>query len=68
MLNTTLIPPLFGIIGMIVAFIIYGLVMRYDAGTDPVEATLTIKALGKEKKQTVTLDGRYATALEIVVD
>ena len=37
MIDTALIPPVFGIIGMIVAFIIFGLVMRYDAGTDKVK-------------------------------
>ena len=37
MIDTTLIPPVFGIIGMVMAFVIYGLVMRYDAGTDKIK-------------------------------
>ena len=37
MIDITLIPPLFGIAGLIVAFIIFGLVLRYDAGTDKVK-------------------------------
>ncbi len=37
MIDTTLIPPLFGVIGMVMAFVIFGLVMRYDAGTDKVK-------------------------------
>ena len=32
MIDTSLIPPIFGILGLIVAFIIFGLVMRYDEG------------------------------------
>ena len=32
MLDTTLVPPLLGVLGMIVAVIIYGLVKRYDEG------------------------------------
>ena len=37
MIETTLIPPLFGIAGLVVAFIIYGLVKRYDEGEDNVK-------------------------------
>jgi K(+)-stimulated pyrophosphate-energized sodium pump len=37
MIDTTLIPPLFGVIGMVVAFIIFGLVMRYDAGEEKIK-------------------------------
>jgi K(+)-stimulated pyrophosphate-energized sodium pump len=36
MIDTNLIPPLFGIVGLIVAFIIFGLVKRYDAGDEKV--------------------------------
>ncbi|MCB1685180.1 MAG: sodium/proton-translocating pyrophosphatase, partial [Pseudomonadales bacterium] len=36
MIDITLIPPLFGIAGLIVAFIIFGLVLRYDAGNEKV--------------------------------
>ena len=32
MVDTTLVPPLLGVLGMIVAVIIYGLVKRYDEG------------------------------------
>jgi K(+)-stimulated pyrophosphate-energized sodium pump len=34
MINTALIPPVFGIFGLIVAFIIFGLVKRYDEGPE----------------------------------
>ena len=34
MIDTLLIPPVFGIVGLIVAFIIFGLVKRYDAGPE----------------------------------
>jgi K(+)-stimulated pyrophosphate-energized sodium pump len=37
MIDTTLIPPLFGVIGMVVAFIIFGLVKRYDAGEEKIK-------------------------------
>ena len=37
MIETTLIPPLFGIAGLVVAFIIFGLVKRYDEGEDNVK-------------------------------
>ena len=37
MIDTALIPPLFGIVGLIVAFIIFGLVKRYDAGNEKVQ-------------------------------
>ncbi len=32
MIDISLIPPLFGIVGLLVAWIVYGLVMRYDEG------------------------------------
>jgi len=35
--ETTLIPPIFGIVGLIVAFIIFGLVMRYDEGSEKIK-------------------------------
>ncbi|MDH3641009.1 MAG: sodium-translocating pyrophosphatase [Gammaproteobacteria bacterium] len=34
MIETALIPPVFGIVGLIVAFIVFGLVKRYDEGPD----------------------------------
>ena len=37
MIDITLIPPLFGIIGLLVAWVIYGLVTRYSAGEDKVK-------------------------------
>ncbi len=37
MIDTSLIPPIFGIVGLIVAFIIFGLVMRYDEGTEKIK-------------------------------
>jgi len=37
MIDTTLIPPIFGIVGLIVAFIIFGLVKRYDAGSEKIK-------------------------------
>jgi K(+)-stimulated pyrophosphate-energized sodium pump len=37
MIDINLIPPLFGIVGLLVAWIIYGLVMRYDAGSEKVQ-------------------------------
>jgi K(+)-stimulated pyrophosphate-energized sodium pump len=35
--NIALIPPVFGIVGLIVAFIVFGLVKRYDEGTAEVK-------------------------------
>ena len=37
MIDTALIPPAFGVIGLIVAFIVYGLVKRYDEGADNIK-------------------------------
>ena len=37
MIDTALIPPAFGIVGLIVAFIIYGLVLRYDEGPENIK-------------------------------
>ncbi len=37
MIETTLIPPVFGIVGLIVAFVIFGLVMRYDEGPEKIQ-------------------------------
>ena len=37
MIENTLIPPLFGIVGLVFAFIVYGLVKRYDEGSDKVK-------------------------------
>jgi len=37
MIDTSLIPPIFGIVGLIVAFIIFGLVMRYDEGDEKIK-------------------------------
>ncbi len=37
MIDTSLIPPLFGIVGLVVAFIIYGLVKRYDEGDEKIQ-------------------------------
>ncbi len=37
MIDTTLIPPLFGILGLLVAWVVYGLVMRYDEGSEKVK-------------------------------
>ena len=37
MIDTSLIPPIFGILGLIVAFIIFGLVMRYDEGDEKIK-------------------------------
>ena len=37
MIETTLIPPLFGIAGLVVAFIIFRLVKRYDEGEDNIK-------------------------------
>jgi K(+)-stimulated pyrophosphate-energized sodium pump len=37
MIDLKLIPPLFGIAGLLVAWIIFGLVMRYDAGSEKVK-------------------------------
>ncbi len=34
MIDSALIPPAFGIVGLVVAFIIFGLVKRYDEGAD----------------------------------
>ena len=36
MIDTLLIPPVFGVVGLIVAFIIFGLVKRYDAGPEKI--------------------------------
>ena len=35
--SNLILPPLFGIFGLAVAFILYLLVMRYDGGTDKVK-------------------------------
>jgi K(+)-stimulated pyrophosphate-energized sodium pump len=37
MIDTNLIPPIFGILGLIVAFIIFGLVKRYDEGDEKIK-------------------------------
>jgi len=37
MIDINLIPPLFGIAGLLIAWVIFGLVMRYDAGSDKVK-------------------------------
>ena len=37
MIETNLIPPVFGIVGLIVAFIIFGLVLRYDEGEEKIK-------------------------------
>ncbi len=37
MTETTWIPPVFGIVGLIVAFIIFGLVKRYDEGDEKIK-------------------------------
>ena len=37
MIETNLIPPVFGIVGLIVAFIIFALVLRYDEGEEKVK-------------------------------
>jgi len=37
MSDLNLIPPLFGIAGLVVAFIVFGLVKKYDEGTDAVK-------------------------------
>ena len=37
MIDTTLIPPLFGIVGLLVAWVVYGLVTRYSEGEDKVK-------------------------------
>ncbi len=37
MIDITLIPPLLGIVGLLVAWAIYGLVLRYSAGEDKVK-------------------------------
>ncbi len=37
MIDTNLIPPVFGIAGLIVAFIIFGLVKRYDEGDEKIK-------------------------------
>lgn len=37
MTDLVLLPPIFGIVGLIAAFVVYGLVMRYDEGTDAVK-------------------------------
>lgn len=37
MIETTLIPPLFGIVGLVVAFIIFRLVKRYDEGEEKIK-------------------------------
>ena len=31
------LPPLMGVIGLVVAFILYGMVMKYDEGTDAIK-------------------------------
>jgi K(+)-stimulated pyrophosphate-energized sodium pump len=37
MFDLSLIPPLFGIVGLVVAFIIFGLVLRYDEGSEKIK-------------------------------
>jgi len=37
MTDLSLIPPIFGIVGLVMAFIIFGLVMRYDDGTEQIK-------------------------------
>jgi len=37
MIDLALIPPVFGIVGLVVAFIIFGLVKRYDEGDDNIK-------------------------------
>ncbi|MEZ5560693.1 MAG: sodium-translocating pyrophosphatase [Pseudomonadales bacterium] len=37
MIDLNLIPPLFGVVGLIVALVIYGVVKTYDEGTDKVK-------------------------------
>ena len=37
MFDLNLIPPVFGIVGLVVAFIIFGLVMRYDEGSEKIK-------------------------------
>ena len=43
--SNLILPPLFGIFGLAVAFILYLLVMRYDGGTDKV------KKIGDQKNK-----------------
>ena len=37
MSNLTLLPPVFGVVGLAAAFVVFGLVKRYDEGTDAVK-------------------------------
>ena len=37
MIDLSLIPPVFGIVGLVVAFIIFGLVLRYDEGSEKIK-------------------------------
>jgi len=37
MTDLVLLPPIFGIVGLVAAFVVYGLVMRYNEGTDAVK-------------------------------
>ena len=37
MIDQSLIPPALGIVGLIVAFVIYGIVKAYDAGSDALQ-------------------------------
>ncbi|HSG89698.1 MAG TPA: sodium-translocating pyrophosphatase [Pseudomonadales bacterium] len=38
MIDLTLVPPVFGVVGLLAAAVIYGMVMRYPDGTDKVKA------------------------------
>jgi len=37
MTDLSLLPPIFGVVGLVAAFVVYGLVKRYDEGTDAVK-------------------------------
>jgi K(+)-stimulated pyrophosphate-energized sodium pump len=69
MIDTALIPPLFGVIGMVVAFIIFGLVKRYDAGEEKIKKSADAIHTGAMvfMRREYTMLAMFAGALLIIL-
>jgi K(+)-stimulated pyrophosphate-energized sodium pump len=69
MIDVTLIPPLFGIVGLLMAWVIYGLVMRYDAGSAKVQKigdAIHLGAMVFMRREYTMLSG-FAAALLVLL-
>jgi K(+)-stimulated pyrophosphate-energized sodium pump len=69
MIDLNLIPPLFGIAGLLIAWAIFGLVMRYDAGSEKVRKigdAIHLGAMVFMKREYIMLGG-FATAIVIAL-